>query len=72
MKEYGYDSQQKSENHFTPIEKLERKALDKDILILDSIILDSCSFGDFNKPGISKVLNRVAKGYKPRNRRYNS
>ena len=70
MKEYGYDSQQKSENHFTPIEKLERKALDKDIL--DAIILDSRSFGDFNKPGMSKVLNRVAKGYKPRNRRYNS
>ena len=50
MKEYGYDSQQKSENHLTPIEKLERKALDKDIL--DAIILDSRSFGDFNKPGI--------------------
>ena len=70
MKEYGYDSQQKSENHLTPIEKLERKALDKDIL--DAIILDSRSFGDFNKHGMSKVLNRVANGYKPRNRLYNS
>ena len=52
------------------MDKAERKALDKDIL--DAIIVDSRPFGDFNKPGISKVVKRLGHGYKPRNRRYNS
>jgi hypothetical protein len=70
MREYGYDSQLKSVDNPTPIDKTHRKALDKDIL--HAIIVDSRPFGDFNKPGISKVLKELANGYKPRNRRYNS
>ena len=70
MKEFGYDSQLKPEAHPSPFEKSERKALDKEIL--DAYIVDSRPFGDFRKPGISKVLKRLANGYKPRERRYNS
>ena len=70
MKEFGYDSQLKPEAHPSPFEKSERKALDKEIL--DAYIVDSRPFGDFRKPGISKALKRLANGYKPRERRYNS
>jgi len=70
MQEFGYDSQLKSEDQPTPLDKSERKALDK--LILDAVIVDSRPFGDFRKPGISKVLKRLANGYKPRGRLYNS
>ena len=44
--------------------------MDKDIL--DAIIIDSRPFGDFRKPGLSKVIQRLANGYYPRDRRYNS
>ena len=70
MTEFAYESQIKLDNSNTIINKTEKKELHK--AILDAIIIDSRPFGDFRKDGMARLLHKVAKGFKPRDRHTNS
>ena len=70
MTEFGYASQVKIENFEIPLDKEKNKEIHK--AMLEAIIKDSRPFNDFCKEGMSGLLEKVVKGFKPRDRKTNS
>ena len=62
MSEYLYESQKKNFITQSPIERSKSNELNQEIF--DCIVLDSRSFNDFKKSGMTRVLNKLIPGYK--------